>query len=100
MADSEIQVRKNKKVFIERESLTIMSNQKSLDELITLSASQTRTVLSNELVARSGNLGPNRTLVIKAECSWILAFGSKVSVHHNATCVENFNQKSQAIMKQ
>ena len=53
---------------------------------LTLSASQTLTVLSNEDVARRGMLGLKRTSVIKAECSSRFVFDFKVSVYHNTAC--------------
>lgn len=63
-----------------------MENQKERAEL-TLSASQTRTVLSNEDVARRGMIGLKRTSVIRDECSSIVAFGFNVSVYHNTAWI-------------
>jgi hypothetical protein len=56
--------------------------------VLTLLASQTLTVLSNEEVARRGMLGLNRTSVIKRECSSNTDFCFKVSACHNTTCIE------------
>jgi hypothetical protein len=48
----------------------------------TLSASQTRTVLSKEDVARRVMLGLNRTSVISIECSSNVDLGFRASVNH------------------
>ena len=53
---------------------------------LTLSASQTLTVLSNEEVARRGRLGLKRTSVIIAVCSSRVVFGFIVSVYHITAC--------------
>lgn len=62
-------------------------NQKRNIAVLTLSASQTLTVLSNEDVARRGMLGLKRTSVIKDECSSSVVFGFKVSAYHNTACI-------------
>lgn len=54
---------------------------------LTLSTSQTLTVLSNEDVARRGMLGLKRTSVIKDECSSRVAFCFRESVYHKTTCI-------------
>lgn len=53
---------------------------------LTLSASQTLTVLSNEDVARRGMLGLKRTSVINEECSSRFVFDFNVSVCHSTAC--------------
>lgn len=54
---------------------------------LTLSASQTLTVLSKEDVARRGMLGLKRTSVINAECSSSVDFGFRESACHNTACI-------------
>ena len=71
---------------ISSKAKTIMSKRKEKCPL-TLSASQTLTVLSNEDVARRDMLGLKRTSVIKLECSSSVDFGFKVSVYHIKACV-------------
>lgn len=65
---------------------TIINKRKGKCPL-TLSASHTLTVLSNEDVARRDMLGLNRTSVIKHECSSRVDFGFKVSAYHITACV-------------
>ena len=55
--------------------------------LLTLSASQTLTVLSAEDVASLNALGLKRTSVIHCECSSSVDFTVKESVHHNVAWV-------------
>lgn len=58
---------------------------------LTLSASQTRTVLSKDDVARRGSiLGLKRTSVIIDECSSRVVFGFKESVYHSTACIIKF----------
>jgi hypothetical protein len=55
----------------------------------TLSASQTRTVLSKEDVARRDMLGLNLTSVIRNACSSSEDLGFRTgSVHHKKTCTK------------
>jgi hypothetical protein len=60
------------------------------NEMHTSSASQTRSVLSKEDVARRrGMLGLNLTSVISIECSSSEDLGSsRGSVHHRTACAE------------
>ena len=55
--------------------------------LLTLSTSQTLTVLSAEDVASRGMLGLKRISVIIWECSSSLDLAVKDSVHHNTACI-------------
>jgi hypothetical protein len=69
-----------------QKSITMKHKRKKLSQL-TLSASQTRTVLSKDDVARRGMLGLKRTSVINDECSSSVVFGFKESVYHNTACI-------------
>lgn len=53
---------------------------------LTLSASQTLTLLSKDDVARRAMLGLKRTSVISDECSSSVVFGFKLSVYHKTAC--------------
>jgi hypothetical protein len=64
-----------------------MIKEKHERNLLTLSTSQTLTVLSNEDVARRGMLGLKRTSVIKDECSSRTAFCFSESVYHITACI-------------
>jgi len=61
---------------------------------LTLSASQTLTVLSKEEVARRGMLGLKRTSVIIKECSSSVDFGFKASVNHKTAYILQDHQNN------
>lgn len=68
---------------------------------LTLSTSQTLTVLSYEDVARRGMLGLKRTSVIKDECSSRVAFCFRESVNHKTDCImKQSEEMSHSIYKQ
>lgn len=78
-----IQIQNIRKPFIKKCTRFALNRQNQL----TLSTSQTRTVLSYEDVARRGMLGLKRTSVIKDECSSRVAFCFRESVYHKTACI-------------
>jgi len=80
---------KDTKIYIKTVSLELQTIVKQETNELTLSTSQTLTVLSNEDVARRGMLGLNRTSVIKDECSSRVAFCLRESVYHKTACSTN-----------
>lgn len=65
---------------------------------LTLSASQTLTVLSKEDVASLAMLGLKRTSVMSDECSSSVVFCFKVSVYHKTACKRRWTKKVQVIL--
>jgi hypothetical protein len=59
---------------------------------LTLAASQTLTVLSNEEVARHGVLGLKRTSVMSREWSSSIDFCFRLSAFHRKTCIARYRR--------